>query len=501
MTGRILRPFQELGVDKGMARVGRVGFFVDMGLGKTPMASKVSGNLNWRRIVVACKDSGILVWKTIGKAWLEEFTGLPVKLHIMDQAPWAREIDWALQTPDNEVHVWLVVYNTFAIDMGCRSLTVKRKSKKVGKTLPPLQKIIKSRQGWDGIICDECQKINNKDSAMFLGIYYFTREHSRFGKEMGFLPLSGTPGDKGPRSFWSYLRIMDPKLFRSYWAYIEHFHIIDKDNSLLGPQILDQRLDTKPEWDRVMAKYFYVVREEDVKGERPPIERFPKTVAMTPQQSEMYKAILKDMWYVTPGADYGLLAENSFVQLMRLRQILVCPKILGNQFDCGGAIQDFCDELEDASEKDRHTVIFTPFKAAFEHFTTYLNSRGFPNVFWLHGGISANQQGQRIQAYRDTKGITLCTIDYAEAFSLEPANKAWFIGSSWSPDPNRQAEKRLLRLTSTDPVLIWYYTYGTPTDYQVVNRVCIKQENIDMSLPSNLAELLKAEFDQKLTTG
>jgi hypothetical protein len=498
MSGRLLRPFQEIGVNKGVAKNGRMGFFVDMGLGKTPMSSKVAGLLGWRRIVVVCKDSGIRVWKTIGKAWLEEFTGLPIVLHVMDGEAWTREFDWALVTPDTEVHVWIVVYNTFAIDMGQRSKTVRRKAKKRGEVVHELVKKIKSTQGWDGVICDECRRMANRDSAAWLAVYYFTREHARKGRSMGFIPLSGTPSDKGPQGFWGYLRIIDPVVFRSYWAFIEHFHIVDDTNPILGKVICDQRLDTKAEWDRLMSKYFYVVKEEDVASERPPIDRQIRIAELTPSQKKLYDEIAEEN--ISIGNDGSVVvAQNAFVQMLRLRQILVCPKILGPEFDCGGAIQDFADELEEASPEARHTVIFTPFKGAFPYFTEYLKSRGFPDIFWLHSGISDRDQGARIEAWRRTRGVMLNTIDYAEAYSLEPATHAWFIGSSWSPDPNKQAEKRLLRLTSANPILIWYYTYKTPIDWAVTQRVCIKQENIDLSIPSQLSALAtQGQLDQNL---
>lgn len=499
MVVKVLRPFQERGVTK-IVNVGKgcMLLWVGMGLGKSPIAARVASILACRRIVIAVRDSGIKVWSQegtnpeifTGLDWLKYyFHPLPVIVHRMDKyQPSEREDWWNIQTPDTEVHVWVVVYNTLGLDMAQVNREQKRKAKKKQPDKAPrvLRKLLHSRFKADLIICDECKRISNTDTAGYLGVYRLRYDHN----VPYILMLSGTPGDRGPQSFFAYWQLIDRKKFSSYWAYVEHFHTIDV-NYWGGRLIVEQRQDTLAEWNRLLDRYAYVVDEHDpeIQSERPPLQRDKLYCEMMPDQQNLYNDIRKYMMSLV--GDDVIVAQNSMVQFLRLRQALICPQILSPELSVGGAIRQFCDLLEDANAEERHTVIFTPFTRAFGPFTAYLKERGFPNVFHLQGGISANAQQERIDAWRGTKGVMLNSIQYAEAYSLEPATKCYFIGIEYSPDANAQAEKRLQRLTTKVPITANYFTYGTKVDERMVDIIAIKQEYIDLSKPQALRHFLE----------
>jgi SNF2 family DNA or RNA helicase len=492
-----LLPFQQRGVDKAISHNGRLLLWVPMGRGKTPMASKISSELNCRRIVVVCKDSGVPVWtrkstdpnRLLGRDWLEHFHGgLPVIVHNMDKlSPAARKIEWNIQTSPNEVHVWVCVYNTFALDNGIEARTIRKAKKKRGETPKYLENLISPRSKWDLLICDECKRISNKDSAASEAIYQFLYMQ----QVPYFIPMSGTPGDKGPMSFYAYWKCINRKTFSSYWAYIEHFYTL-MTNPFGGQEIVERRLDTMDEWDRVLQKYCYYISDADSSEGLPPLSREKIYCKMLPDQKSLFDDIRENM--ISVQGDQIVVAQNTLIKMLRLRQILICPKILGNELSVGGAIETVCDILDEGDSNDKHTVIFTPFVKAFDPFTGYLAGRGYKDVYHLHGGISHSQQVERIEAFRRTKGIMLCSIMYAEAFSLEPATRCWFIGYEYSPDSNDQAERRLLRLTTQHPITCNYLTYGTPTDERMTDIIAIKRERIDLSLPQNIQRLIRGEL-------
>lgn len=492
-----LRPFQQRGVEKVInGGHGRMLLWVPMGRGKTPMACKISADLNCRRIVVVCKDSGVPVWtrkttdpdKLLGRDWLEHFFKLPVIVHNMNKlSPQARAAEWNLLTNGNEVHVWVVVYNTLAIDCGVEAKTVRKRKKKLGQPFAYRKNLVNFHASWDLLIADECKRMSNKDTAAAASVEQFLyRQQVKY-----FVPMSGTPGDKGPLSFYTYWRCISRTKFSSYWAYIEHFYTL-MVNPFGGQDIVERRLDTMDEWDRVLDKYCYYVSDAESAEGLPPLTREKVYSEMLPDQESLFNDIRDSMMSIS--GDDIVIAQNSMVQMLRLRQILICPKILGSNFSVGGAIATICDILDEGSSNDKHTVIFTPFTAAFAPFTEYLASRGYKDVFHLQGGISHEQQMVRIEEFRRTRGIVLCSIMYAEAFSLEPATKAWFIGYEYSPDSNDQAERRLLRLTSKAPITINYLTYGTPIDERMTDIIAIKRERIDWTLPSTIRKLLHDEL-------
>jgi hypothetical protein len=280
--------------------------------------------------------------------------------------------------------------------------------------------------------------------------------------------------------------LIDPKKFSSYWKYIEHFMVVA--DGPFGREICEQRQDTKEEWDRLLNEYCWIVPEGSV---MPPVKRKLEIYDMDPDQKKLYSEIEEHMLSISDGEIPDLVvAQNSMVQWLRLRQILICPKILGDSYGVGGAIKHVVRLIKD-HPKDRHTVIFTPFTDAYPHFTSYLNAEGFSNIYHLHGGISAGAQAQRIKAYQETKGIIICSVAYAEAFSLAPARQSWFIGSSEAPDVNRQAEKRLSLLTDGDDTFANYLTANTPNDIRMREILNIKQERINFSTPKELVAFMK----------
>lgn len=490
-----LRLFQERGVEKIINQgKGRMLVWVPMGGGKTPIAANVAARLGCRRIVVLVKESGISVWtkkttdpeRLLARDWLEQFTGRKVVVYNTDKlSPEGRKRIWALQTPPDEVHIWVCIYNTFANDMGIENKALHKKrvqGKIVERKKPPLKIIPRFR--CDLLIADECRRMSNRESAAAIAAEKFLYDNN----VPYFIPMSGTPGDKGPKSFWEYWRLIDRKKFSSYWAYIDHFHITMPAAFGKGKEILDQRVDTKPEWDRLLEQRCFYVSEEELSWERPPLERQKVYAELLPDQRKLFDDIRQEMVSVGEGGSI-VVAQNTMVKMLRLRQILICPKILGDEYSAGGAIKSFCDMIEDESDEEKHTVIFTPFVKAFPHFTEYLGKRGFKNVFHLSGQISTKQRDDRIESFRRTKGIIICSTEYAEAFSLEPARKCWHIGFAYSPDVNDQADKRLLRLTTKYSVISNYFTYGTPVDERMTDIIAIKQERIDFSKPEVIKEL------------
>lgn len=479
---RPLKPEQEMGalfLSRWSPRSfqGRRCLFADMGTGKTAIASRLAQLLQAKRILILCKDSGTNVWRYDGRRWLEQFYGQAPTMHFLDEEPWNREVEWNAPTDDN-VHVFVCVYNTFANDMGVLSKQgSKEKIQHRIKTRGDVVKLrLKKTCKFDLVIADECRRLTDRKSAAFLALSKLRKEHG-FNY---FLPMSGTPGE-WPPDYWTYFNLIDRRKFSSYWQFTQHFMVVDEGP--FGSEILEQRRDTKAEWDRLLNEYCYIIAPGSMK---PPVERQLIIYDLTPDQQKLYNDLQAEMMAVS--GDDLVFAQNAMVQFLRLRQILICPKILVPSASAGGAIKHLVDLIQDYPREP--TVIFTPFTSAFPHFTEYLSSRGFKDVFWLHGGISSTQQHDRITAYRESKGIVICTVKYAEAFSLEPARRSWFIGYDEDPQTNRQAENRLSRLTSAGDIQANYLTANTKNDLRMNEIVCIKQEHINFSQPSSIKEYL-----------
>jgi len=297
--------------------------------------------------------------------------------------------------------------------------------------------------------------------------------------------MTGTPGHQ-PKHFWTMLHCINPKYFRSYWKFIFAFHeCIDGffGKEILGPRNLD-------EWHKVLGHYFSVVKEDDegIAEQRPPLTRVLLPITMDADQAKLYDDLVKEMMHFVEPDDKLVYAQNEFVLATRLRQALICPRMLSPSLGVGAAIKDFAQ----TAEPEEHSVIFTPFTDAFEPFSTYLGGTGF-QVQTLSGGIGSEERDARIRLWRRERGVCICSILYAQAFSLEPATKCFFIGYDWDPDNNRQAEKRLHRLSTQNPVWVGYYTSRSTFDERLANIVNIKQKNVNLTIPGNLRRFINGD--------
>lgn len=483
---RQLRPFQDAGAQKLIGlRKGMV--IVDMGLGKTPITSKVGAALGAKRWLISCPENAVEVWRGDGARWIHQFSGIPVICHIMNY-PYERHLEWNKLTPPNEIHLYIVVHNTFAKDMGVRP---KKRGKKKLEVSTPLQIQICPKQGFDICIIDEARRIRNRDSAVFRALQQLLL---RFSTPHIF-PLTGTPSSRGPQDFWTMLNLLDRKRFSSYWGFVMKYCNCEK-NYFGGLEILGPKQEMMGEFHALLQQYGLFIREDDpgIAEQRPPITRQPLEVEMLPDQEKAYRELRKDMLTYITQDDRLIIAQNVMVKMLRLRQMLVCPAMLSPSLGVGGAFTDYTNNIQDGTFP-LPSVVFCPFTAAFPHFTNYLTSKGFPQdrINILEGGIGESNLTKRIQSFRERSGIILCSIQYAQAFSLEPATKSFFIGQEYDPDQNRQAEKRLHRLTTMNPINSYYYQHHNTIEGRVLKILNDKQENVNITLPKQLRALFTTQ--------
>jgi hypothetical protein len=178
----------------------------------------------------------------------------------------------------------------------------------------------------------------------------------------------------------------------------------------------------------------------------------------------LWEAMNDDMFYISESGEV-VVASTPMERDLRKRQVLVCPRILDPKAGIGAAMEDFVEMLQEAETDDeRHTVVFTPYRAAVDAFKDYLHSAGFPNTWTLYGGIDHIELAEKTRLFRERKGIIICTTSFAQGFSLVPATHCWTIGYSADPNDSKQAEDRLVGQDGGGSILSTYYHFGTDTD-------------------------------------
>lgn len=428
----------------------------EMGLGKTVVATKAAYDTECLFILILCPKNAIKTWENHICLWFDGLDGVNGKttdetettFHIWRwrkkyQNSTKRQTLWRSRDKDAKVNIYISTFAGFIRDRDhfC--------------------------QPYDCIIVDEAKRIRSRKSKAFESL-------KPLAKRTTYLwMLTGTPG-RVPRNFWTMFHLLDPKTFSSYWKFISAFMVTIKD---AWGGIEEIAWKNKKQWDWWLVQKATILTKADV-GHTPTI-RDRLYVEMDSEQERLYREMEDDMMMLT--SDGIFLASTSMEQTLRYRQLLVCPKILDPNASIGASFADFVEGIEEG-EIDPHTVCFTPFTQAFDHFESYLKQHGITHVFRLQGGLDPDEQERRIEEWRKTKGVMLCSIMYAQSFSLEPAKACYFFGYEWDPEDNRQAEERLNRLTTSYPVNAYYYTYEGTYDEQQCAIVNFKQQQANSTL-------------------
>lgn len=439
-----LLDFQEPGYNNLVAQFRHLLLF-DPGLGKTPTCVKAMYDLSVRNVLIVCPKNAIKVWENHIKEW---FDGLDVAngktspetettFHIwrwrkrQHNAP-LRQLLWRSRDSGAKVNIWITTFGSFVRDKDHFT------------------------QAYDLVVVDEARRIRGRNGKAFQYLQAIcnpTKASKRPRVKCVWL-LTGTPGHK-PEHYWTMFNLVQPELYGSYWRFIEAYYICQSTPWGREP-VAFRNLDS---WHDLLRRKTSRVTKQDI-GHRETI-RAARYCELSPDQARLYRQYEEDMYAVL--SDRIDITSTSLTQVVRFRQLLVCPKIIDSTLDIGGAFEDLVETLKE-EDSNPQCVIFSPFTDAFPHFTEYLAQQGFPGVQVLQGGLDPDEQERRINVWRSSRVPILCSIMYAQAFSLEPAEEAFFIGREWDPDDNKQAEERLNRVTTKHAVTAHYYIYEDTYD-------------------------------------
>jgi SNF2 family DNA or RNA helicase len=441
--------------------------FYDRGLGKTVVRTKANIDGGVGTHVVVCGSSAMGQWeKHTQWMWPELKPGYDHDIFLLDDIYYVRQNIWnELLHPERtrQHRQFIINYACWLRDLKAGFLTPKH-----------LQHI-------DQLTFDEAHRgFRGRKSAKPNAIF----KHSLpiLKKLTHFDFLTGTPIGKGAQEFWPYLHCFNPYYFRSFWRFVGTF--CETVEGPWGKEIVGTRPNAEEAFFQLLNQHGRVRTKNnpEIAAQLPAKTRVPIFVYMDKDQERMYREMDATKIAIDSNG-LPIVAANSMEETMRLRQMLVCPKILDPNASLGGAFNDLLDQLRESDPADRHTVVFTPFKRAFPHFREALQAKGY-HVQELSGGVSTKERDERIAWWRATRGVMLCTIPYAESFDLDPrepddAKTCWFVGYEWDQQQNLQAEDRMHRLETRYPITCNYYRYSNTVDDQMCWNVNFRSQNVN----------------------
>lgn len=450
-TWECLRPYQKDGVLQ-MQNRSRWLMCDDMGLGKTVScivsSLQKAESLRRTRMIVLCGTNAMGVWKQEFEKWTD------VRPTIYAGTPTRRKKTWQefdAACDDGALHALITTYAML-------------------KELP---------KGWLAMFCDEYHQaglMNYKTKT-----YQLVQEHTPYVSCLYL--MTGTPIRQGVIDLYAPLHLVDPNTFSNYWAFVNKYCV-----TIQTP--FGKSIERNPKnilmFRQMLNKYMVRRLKSEVLKDLPGKQRNAIPLTMTPAQKKAYQSIAQEMMYVDDEAT--VIAPNQMTVDLRLRQLLVTPRLLGIDED-GAGFNYLSEVVPDLLLRQRPVVIFTPFRQAIPLLEDLIRSWGLgTKIHTLTGGMTPAAFANAWQSFQEPNNknkVMLCVIKSGASFHATESADCYFLGYEWDFNLNVQAEDRLCRLGQENFVQCNYFVHdGDSIDENVKARLNEKQLSSDFIIGS-----------------
>lgn len=414
----------------------------DMGLGKTFTTLCCVEALNAFPCIIVAPKFALLVWQDEIQKWLGKYAV------IYSGKPKDRMSQWKEFITMGDK--FLVTNYALLPEIAIRS-GIKLDNARTSVCEPGNFK-------WGAIIWDEAHMgglFNHKTASYKVSLKLAREIPTRY-------VLTGTPFRQGCVDLYGPLSLLDPVKFNSYWKFVNKYCTIIE--TAFGKEI--ERNPSNLEGFRALLKQYMVRRlKEDVLLELPGKQRQSLFVEMLPQQQKLYDELTEQLIAEVPDSEELLITPNQMTLMMRQRQILACPQVLGLKVR-GAAIDAIMEHSHLSMDDEKPIVIFTPFRSSIEFVAQALQEE-YPGIelYIIQGKMSAEEFGASWMGFQNSKNpkrALLCVIKSGASFHSTAASTAYFLGYEWDFNFNEQCEDRLNRMGQKDFVNIYYVmTKGT----------------------------------------
>lgn len=424
----------------GHAKPGRATDDIWMGLGKTFIGLTV-GLIHKPRVWLILGSKGSMnVWRQEIIKWYPELTSIKDHYKMVRGQKAEREQIW-LQAKRGQ---GLFYSTTF------------------GSLIRDIAFLEANNITFEVITIDEPQKggLRNRKTAGFKAIKVLEKTCECLWLGSGSLTTKGTP------QLWTYLNLMNKKVFSSYWQFMTKFMLAV--SGPFGKEFI--RPQNSELLAKVSAPYIYKVDKEEANKELPPMRRIKLPTELTPKLASMYNTMALELFMEFEGIDAEdkfLSVANPLSAFTKLRQLITCPAIVDPALGPGVAIEAVCDKIQEYDGPGwQHQAIYTPYVGAIQPYKQYIiDNLGIPEnkILILQGGVEPEDVQRVEHRYRtESDTIALLSLMYSESFNLETGQNGYFAHFDWDQTKNEQAEARIRRRTSDLAHTISYYYVDIP---------------------------------------
>ena len=437
-----IRPYQAEGLEFLVGHE-RAALFDEPGLGKTMQALLSMRDLEPRgRILVVATGDAVGVWKDEITKWLGEeatvFSGSGASLEAFDNP-----------------HGFVITnYSRLAVALDLK---------------------------WDGVIFDESQMLRNRNTrTLFKTVRAaFDNGHTGLGKVPVFF-LSGTPIVKAAGDLWPILHLIDKHRWSSYWRFVQKYALVWQDQFGWHVEGVTNALGL---WNEVSSVALRRTVAE-VQPSLPPKIRQRVPLEMTSRQARAYRELEADMIAEVDLPEVGglILTPSILARETRLRQVLVCPRLIGVDDD-GAAVGALVSNLKEAP---RSVVIFTPFAQAIPWIKARIEEQTYMPVYVATGGMGSRfaEAIARFNSLQtDQPGVLIATVQMGKSWqAVDVTHEVYFIGFDWNATTQLQAESRVHRSGQTHTVFAHYFVHADTHDLAALDVLAGKKRLADVIL-------------------
>lgn len=308
---------------------------------------------------------------------------------------------------------------------------------------------------FDTMIVDEAHFLRNTNTAQSKAVNQVGRSARRR------YILTGTPTINHAADAVPLLQFLYPEQYPSYWQTVGRYFQTYTVEYKKAPELGAPKKHREQEFQAIIGSISVQRKRTEVMPWLPKKQYKELTCKMSGKQAKLYKqmrdefvASATELPKVVDGdlnkvaamleSENVVHAQNIIVQLMRLRQLTIDPRLVG--FDVVGAkTKTILDYLENRREPIVIMSMFTSYLKLLAEDMKKLKLK----VGFVHGQMSNADKDEAVRSFQAGKlDVLLCNILSAGVgFTMDKSNAVLFCDRAWTPAENEQAEDRVCPTT------------------------------------------------------
>ncbi len=294
------------------------------------------------------------------------------------------------------------------------------------------------RVEWSNLILDEAQNIKNPSAKQSQAVRRF-RARNR-------VALTGTPVENHLTELWSVMEFLNPSYLGGHEQFRQQFTVpIERYND--DEQAAELRRLVQPFLLRRLKSDPTIISDLPEKNE------MVVYCSLTQEQAQLYETTVQEALARLDRAD-GIQRRGLVLSLLtKLKQICNHPahflKEPGPLPHRSGKLERLTEMLEEALSVGDHALIFTQFVEMGHLLQRHLRDCLNTEVLFLHGGTSAAQRDQMVQAFQSDDGPPIFVLSLragGSGLNLTRANHVFHFDRWWNPAVENQATDRAFRI-------------------------------------------------------